>query len=140
MPAGIDEARVRRELTRWQTEALGAGLGHPDVWPGVVVGPLSDLDRELNTPVSAGAGGRRAVQLRRGLRRFADLIQDRLRQSPRVGKIEQIGVVQEAVYLYMSGAGVDFSALDLPSLAERLVERNLDVPGGAFELADRASR
>ena len=47
----------------------------------------------------------------RELRQFADLIQDRLKQSPNIGKVEQLGVQEEAVYLYYSGRR--FSAFGL---------------------------
>ncbi len=130
---GVDPARIRHELQRWEGNAVGAGLGHPDVWPTVLVGPLEDLAGELKRRCQEEPGGV-ARYTYEELRRFADLIQDRLRQSSRVGKIEQLGVVDESVYLYMSGRRVGSSALDLQGLAKRLAARNLDVPGGSFEL------
>jgi len=136
-PPGVDEARARHELRLWEGGAVGAGLGHPDVWPAVVVGPLGELAGELKRRCQQEPGGI-ARYTYAELRRFADLIQDRLRQSPRVGKIEQLGVVDEAVYLYMSGRRVGSSELDLQSLAQRLAQRNLDVPGGTFELTDQS--
>ncbi|HEY2158449.1 MAG TPA: efflux RND transporter permease subunit, partial [Isosphaeraceae bacterium] len=136
-PPGVDEARVRRELELWEGGAVGAGLGHPDVWPGVAVGPLGELAGELRRRGQQEPGGV-ARYTYEELRRFADTIQDRLRQSPRVGKIEQLGTVDEAVYLYMSGRRVGSSELDLDSMAKRLAQRNLDVPGGTFELADQS--
>jgi multidrug efflux pump subunit AcrB len=68
------------------------------------------------------------------LRRFADQIQDRLRQSPTVGKIEQLGVVEEAVFLYTSGRRLGASGIDVESLRQGIARRNVDVPGGTFEL------
>jgi len=136
-PPGVDEARVRHELSLWDRGAVGAGLGHPDVWPGVAVGPLGELAGELKLRCQQEPGGV-ARYTYEELRRFADMIQDRLRQSPRVGKIEQLGVVDEAVYLYMSGRRVGSSELDLDLLAKRLAQRNVDVPGGTFELSDQS--
>ena len=111
-PPGIDEARVRRELPLWESGAIGVGMGHPDVWPGVAVGPLGELAGELKRRCQQEPGGV-ARYTYEELRRFADMIQDRLRQSPRVGKIEQLGTVDEAVYLYMSGRRVGSLGLDL---------------------------
>jgi multidrug efflux pump subunit AcrB len=136
-PPGVDEARVRHELQLWEARTVGAGLGHPDVWPGVVIGPLGELAGELKRLCQQAPGGVASYTYEE-LHRFADLIQDRLRQSPRVGKIEQIGVVDEAVYLYMSGRRLGSSRLDLQALAKRLAQRNLDVPGGTFELTDQS--
>jgi multidrug efflux pump subunit AcrB len=130
---GADAEAVEREVERWQAETLGAGLGHPDVWPGVLVGPLEDLAGELRRRCQEEPGGIARYSYEE-LHRFADLLQDRLRQSPKVGKIEQLGVVDEAIYLYMSGRRVGSSALDLQTLAQRLAQRNIDVPGGAVDL------
>lgn len=134
---GVDEERVRRELLLWERGAVGAGLGHPDVWPPVAIGPLDELAGELKRRCQQEPGGV-ARYTYEELRQFADMIQDRLRQSPRVGKIEQLGVVDEAVYLYMSGRRLGSTGMDLQSLAKRLAQRNLDVPGGTFELADQS--
>lgn len=133
LPAGVDATRARQELRRWQDGAVGAGLGQPDIWPGVLVESPQDLARELRRHCQCEPGGVARYSYEE-LRRFADIIQDRLRHSPRVGKIEQLGVVDQAVYVYMSGRRVGSSALDLRSLAQRLAQRNLDVPGGSFEL------
>ena len=68
------------------------------------------------------------------LHRFADRIQDRLRQSVKVGKIEQIGVLDEAVYLYYSNRRLGPFGIDLALLGSRLQQRNSVEPGGTAEL------
>ncbi|WZO97758.1 efflux RND transporter permease subunit [Isosphaeraceae bacterium EP7] len=130
---GIDRASLGREVERWQASAVGSGLGHPDVWPGVLVADLSELVGELKRRCQAEPGGVARYSYEE-LRRHADLIQDRLRQTPRVGKIEQLGVVEEAVYLYMSGRRAASTGLDFEGLARTLAQRNIDVPGGTVEL------
>ena len=69
----------------------------------------------------------------RELRRFADLIRDRLKQYPTIGKIDEIGTQNEAIYLYYSSRR--FSGLDLSPqmLAARLERRNINLPGGRVE-------
>ena len=101
LAAGCDEARIRSEVDRWKEDNLGAGLGHPDVWPGVLVKEPADLAGQLKRVCQQEPGGIARYSYEE-LRRFADLIQDRLRQSPRVGKIEQIGALDETIYLYYS--------------------------------------
>ncbi|HVX12214.1 MAG TPA: efflux RND transporter permease subunit [Pirellulales bacterium] len=131
---GIDPDRLRRDLQRWQQETLGASLtSYPDVWPPVVVESLDHLAGELKRQCQAEPGGI-ARYTYEELHRFCDVIQDRLRQSPKVGKIEQLGVVDEAVYLYMSGRRIGASDLDIETLRQRIDQRNIDVPGGTFEL------
>ncbi len=73
----------------------------------------------------------------RELRRFADLIRDRLKQYPTVGKIDEIGVQDEAINLYYSGRR--FSALDLSPqmIAARLERRNINLPGGRVETPEQ---
>ncbi|QEH32535.1 Cobalt-zinc-cadmium resistance protein CzcA [Aquisphaera giovannonii] len=130
---GVDRRRLEEELTSWKAETLAAGLGHPDIWPPVVVESLDDLAAELRRAVRDEPGGVARYSYEQ-LHRFADRIQDRLRQSPRVGKVEQLGVVDEAIYLYLSGRRLGASGLDMQAIGRLLAARNLDVPGGEVQL------
>lgn len=134
--AGFDEETLRRELDRWELATLGAGLGHPDVWPGLLVRDPGDLAREMKTRVQEEPGGV-ARYTYEDLRRFADLIQDRLRQSPKVGKIEQIGVQEQAVFLYFSNRRLSSLGIEPTALAGRLAYRNINLPGGAVQLPEQ---
>ena len=69
----------------------------------------------------------------RELRHFADAIRDRLKQYPTVGKIDEIGTQNEAIYLYYSSRR--FNGLDLSpqTIAARLERRNINLPGGRME-------
>ena len=90
---------MRDEIRRWESDNVANGLGHPYIWPAVIVGHPSELLGELKAHCQAEPGGGVARYSYEELHRFADMIQDRLRQSTKVGKIEQLGVVGERVYL-----------------------------------------
>ena len=62
-------------------------------------------------------------------------MRDRLRQSPKVGKIELIGALDETVYLYYSNRRLAALGLDPAALAGQLAFRNINLPGGTVELA-----
>ena len=109
------EAELRGEVSRWESDALGAGLIHPDVWPGVLIKEPIDLAGELRRRCQQQPGGVVRYSYEE-LHRFADQIQDRLRQSPRVGKIEQLGVVDETIYLYYSNRRLGRWAWNPPHL------------------------
>ncbi len=130
---GRDADALRGEVERWQADHIGVGLGHPDIWSGVLVADPDDLVGELKRRCQAEPGGVARYSYEE-LHRFADLIQDRLRQSVKVGKIEQIGVLDEAFYLYYSNRRLSPFGFDLAQLASRLQERNTVEPGGTVEL------
>ena len=131
--AGKDEANLRKEVESWQLEALGAGLGHPDIWPGLLIHEPGELVGQMKAKVQAEPGGA-ARYTYEELHRFADRIQDRLRQSPKVGKIEQLGVQQQAVYLYFSNRRLGGFGLQPLALAQQLAYHNINLPGGTVEL------
>ena len=133
LPPGKDFAALRAEVERWQADTIGVGLGHPDIWPGVLVADPADLAGELTRRCQREPGGVARYSYEE-LHRFADLIKDRLRQSVKVGKIEQIGVLDEAVYLYYSNRRLGPYGFDLAQLASKLQQRNTVEAGGTVEL------
>ena len=60
-------------------------------------------------------------------------MRDRLRQSPKVGKIELIGALDETVYLYYSNRRLAALGLDPAALAGQLAFRNINLPGGTVD-------
>ena len=76
-------------------------MSHPDMWPGIIVRDLATLEAKLGAE-SRDPLGRPDRYSYRELRRFADLIRDRLKQYPTIGKIDEIGTQNEAIYLYYS--------------------------------------
>jgi multidrug efflux pump subunit AcrB len=133
LPEGADESRLQTEAGRWELETLGAGVGHPDIWPALLIHDPKTLAGEMKKRVQEEPGGV-ARYTYEELHRFADTIQDRLRQSPKVGKIEQIGVQQQAVYLYFSNRRLSGLGIEPMSLAGQLGYRNINMPGGSVEL------
>jgi multidrug efflux pump subunit AcrB len=130
---GHNESELGPCFERFKAENVGAGLGHPDIWPGVFVQKTSDLAHELKARCQEEPGGVARYSYEE-LRQFADILQDRLRQSPRVGKIEQIGVVSENIYLYYSNRRLGALGLDPNILSAQLAYRNINLPGGTVEL------
>lgn len=133
LPANREFADLKSALDQWEDTMRGAGMGHPDLWPAVLVQKLETLADELQEVCRNFPGGVARYSYE-DLRRFADLIQDYLRQSPRVGKIEQLGVQNEAVYLYYSDRRFATLGLDPLALARQLDQRNINLPGGHLEL------
>ena len=130
-----DDELIQASL-RWEREAVGTGMSHPDMWPGIFVRGLAGLEEKLRcSPRDAMQGSDRYSY--RDLRRFADVIRDRLKQFPTVGKIDEIGVQQESLYLYYSSRR--FGALELSpqAVAARLERRNINLPGGRVETAEQ---
>jgi multidrug efflux pump subunit AcrB len=129
---GRTDADLRREVDRWRHLNIGPDCGHPDIWPGVLVESTADVLTELK---KVARDPRRGVDRYsyRDLRRFADLVQDRLKQSANVGKVEQIGVQEEEIYLLYSSQRVAAFGVDADQLARSLSRRNINLPGGKLE-------
>ncbi|WP_437193199.1 efflux RND transporter permease subunit [Planctomicrobium sp. SH527] len=125
---------IKSLLLPWQDARMA--LRHPDVWPGILVQDPSQIESQLKTQCQASPGGI-ARYSHEEMRRFADTIQDRLRQSTKIGKIEQLGVVGERIDVYFSNHRLTPYGIDLTKLAQRLQERNSTLPGGAIELPDQ---
>jgi multidrug efflux pump subunit AcrB len=133
---GADREKVLTEIERWELANLGAGLSHPDIWPGLLVQDPGELVEQMKARVQNVPGGV-ARYTHEDLHRFADLIQDRLRQSPKVGKIQQIGVQQQAVFLYFSNRRLSGLGIEPMMLAGQLGYRNINMPGGSVELPEQ---
>ena len=137
MPAGRTRGR-RAARSCWPGNATRSvpGMAHPDIWPGVLIQDLDELPAVLRrNPHQPDRTVDRYSY--RELRQFADLIQDRLKQSPNIGKVEQLGVQEEAVYLYYSGRRFSAFGLSPEAVVERLRQRNINLPGGRVELPDQ---
>jgi len=132
LAAGRSDEELIREAQRWERDTIGTGMSHPDMWQGILVRDLGTLEAKLGTnPRDLLVRSDRYSY--RELRRFADAIRDRLKQYPTIGKIDEIGTQEEAIYLYYSNRR--FSGLDISpqTLAARLERRNINLPGGRLE-------
>ncbi|AWM36632.1 Multidrug resistance protein MexB [Gemmata obscuriglobus] len=130
---GRTEAGARAAIEAWERDALGSGTGHPDVWPGVLVSDPARLGPALKERVRSVPGGVARYTFKQ-MREYADLIQDRLRQSKFVGRIDQLGTQDEAVFLYYSNRRLTELGLDPSAINARLAARNINLPGGQVEL------
>ncbi len=133
LASGKTDQDLIREALRWESDTAGTGMTHPDIWPGVLVRDLAALESKLRCRPRDPLGGPDRYSYR-DLRRFADQVRDRLKSYPTVGRIDEIGSQNEAIYLYYSGRR--FAALDLSpqTVAARLESRNVHVPAGRFEI------
>jgi multidrug efflux pump subunit AcrB len=134
--AGHTDDELRREALRWEQDTIGTGMSHPDIWPGIILRDLGQLETRLRRSPLDTLGGPDRYSYRE-LRHYADMIRDRLKQYPTVGKIDEIGVQEEAIYLYYSSRRL--SALDLApqAIAGRLQRRNINLPGGRVETPEQ---
>ncbi|QJW95713.1 efflux RND transporter permease subunit [Frigoriglobus tundricola] len=133
LPAGRTEADARTALENWERESVGTGAGHPDMWPGVLIRDPADLASALKERVRSVPGGVARYTFKQ-MHDYADVIQDRLRQSKYVGRIDQLGVQDEAVFLYYSNRRLTELGLDPSVINLRLAARNISLPGGQVEL------
>jgi multidrug efflux pump subunit AcrB len=131
---GKTDQQLIHEALRWEQDTVGTGMSHPDMWPPIIIRDLSTLEQKLGRSVLDPLGRPDRYSYRE-LRRFADLIRDRLKQYPTIGTIDQIGQQNEAIHLYYSSRR--FSALDLSPqmVAASLERRNINLPGGRVETA-----
>jgi len=124
-------ADVERVVAAWRERSLAGGELHPDVWPGFLVEDLGELPERL-------AAAARDKYTYRDLKRFADLVQDRLKRYPTIGKVEQIGNQDERITLGYSGLAVGQLGLRAQQVFAALAERNTNMPGGRLELVDQS--
>ena len=130
--AGKTDEELIREALRWERHTVGTGMSHPDMWKGTIVRDLGTLEAKLSMS-QRDPLGRPDRYSYRELRRFSDAIRDRLKQYPTIGKIDEVGIQDEAIYLYYSSRRFNGLDLSLQSLAGRLQRRNINLPGGRLE-------
>ena len=130
---GQSEAAAKQVIDRWERDSVGEEMGHPDLWPGVLVADLDQLAAALKERVRAVPGGVPRYTFKQ-LHDYADMIQDRLRQSKYVGRIDQLGVQDEAIYLYYSNRRLTALGLEPSAINNRLAARNINLPGGQIDL------
>jgi multidrug efflux pump len=132
LAAGRTSDELVQEALRWRRDTIGTGLSHPDMWAGILIDDLSTLEQRLRHSLVDPLGGPDRYSYRE-LRRFADLIRDRLKQYPTIGKIDEIGAQNEVVNLYYSNRRLSALQLSPQMVASRLERRNINLPGGRVE-------
>jgi multidrug efflux pump subunit AcrB len=127
---GKTQADLQQATEQWERESAGAGEIHPDLWPGFWVGNLEELETHLRRNA-------RDKYTYRELRDFADRLRDRLKQSPFIAQIDLVGMQDERVWLSYSGQRLNQFGITPLSIAARIKERNINIPGGQVELPDQ---
>jgi multidrug efflux pump subunit AcrB len=133
LEAALSPGRTRDDLIRataqWR-ETSAAGEFHPDIWQGFWIRDLGELEAQLRLNA-------RDKYTYRELREFADRIRDRLKQSPFVAQVDQVGVQDERVWLTYSGERLNQFGITPLALVDRIEQRNINIPGGRVELPDQ---
>jgi multidrug efflux pump subunit AcrB len=124
---GKTEADLQRVTREWERDTAGAGEIHPDCWPGFWVRDPNDLEGLLRKNA-------RDRYTYRELKSFADRIRDRLKRSPFVAQIDEVGVQDERVWLAYSAQRLNQYGLAPQAIIDRIRERNINIPGGRLEL------
>jgi len=115
------------------------GLSHPDMWSGVLVRDLRTLERRLRDSLLDPLGGADRYSCRE-LREFADLIHDRFKRCPSIGKVDEIGIQEEVINLYYSNYRLTALGISPQILAARLQRRNINLPAAASRLHPKHRR
>lgn len=133
---GVSDQQIIHEALAWERDTAGTGSLHADMWPGVLIRNLNNLETKLVEHLRDPL--RRPDRYGyRDLHRFAELVRDRLKASSTIGQIDEIGNQREAIYLYYSSRR--FAALDLAprELMARIEARNINLPAGHIEMPNR---
>jgi len=130
LASGKTQRDLQQATAQWEHQTTGTGEYHPDIWPGFWVHDLSDLEAQLRLHA-------RDKYTYRELKGFADQIRDRLKQSPRVAQIDEVGAQDERVWLTYSGQRLNQFGITPLSLVSHIQARNINIPGGRVELPDQ---
>ncbi len=133
---GVTDEQLYAECLCWDRDTAQSALTHPDVWPGILVRELDSLEKLLRHAPRDPMGGPDRYSFRE-LRRFADLIRDRLKQYGTVDTIDQIGLQDEVINLLYSGRRFSALGISPQAIAQQLEARNINLPGGHVETGDQ---
>lgn len=124
--------RDLQEVTEeWEREAGSPMALQPDIWQPFWTDDITHLERDLRRSA-------RDLYSYRELKHFADRIRDRLKQSPFVAQIDQIGSQDERIWLMYSSQRLNQFGITPLGLMERIRERNINLPGGKIELSEQS--
>ena len=127
---GKTQKDLQKVTNDWIRQANGADEFDPDIWPGFWIHDLGDLEGQLRLNA-------RDKYTYRELKDFADRIRDRLKQSPYIAQIDEVGAQDERIWLTYSGQRLSQFGVTPLSLVDRIRERNINIPGGSVELANQ---
>lgn len=127
---GKTQSDLLKVTSQWERQAMGAGEYHPDIWLGFWIRDLNDLAKQLRLHAKDKYSYRE-------LQDFADRIRDRLKQSPYVAQIDEVGVQDERIWLTYSGQRLNQFGITPLSIIDRVQQRNINIPGGQVELPNQ---
>jgi len=121
--------QVAAAVTRFKAEYLHAAEFHPDAWPTLVIGNLSELESKM----TAAAGDKYSY---RELEDITETMQKTLQAVPIVSKVERSGILPERVLLTFSQERL--ATYDLPTNVDQLLgARNTNAAGGEMIIDGR---
>src|SRR5215467_106058 len=121
--------QVAAAVEKFKAENLHAAEFHPDAWPTLVIGDLSELERKM----TAAAGDKYTY---RELEDITETMQKTLQAVPIVSKVERSGILPERVLLTFSQERL--ATYDLPTNVDQLLgARNTNAAGGEMIIDGR---
>ncbi|HOW65988.1 MAG TPA: efflux RND transporter permease subunit [Candidatus Paceibacterota bacterium] len=118
--------RLKSAYDRFVTSvSTSEGQMHPDVSAPIIL--IGDDD-----PLPQIQQARQARYSYRELEKTAEKVEDTLKQAPSVGRVRQIGVVKETVYLLFSLATINGYDLSANAVMNAIASRNALIPSGTF--------
>src|SRR5215467_5224649 len=120
----LTAGQISAAIDKFKAENLHASEFHPDAWPTVVIGNVSELEGKL----TAAAGDKYTY---RELDDLTEKIQKTLQAVPIVSKVERSGILPERVLLSFSQERL--VPYDLPTNVDQLLSaRNTNAAGGEW--------
>jgi hypothetical protein len=121
--------QVAAVVEKFKAENLHAAEFHPDAWPTLVIGDLSELESKM----TAAAGDKYTY---RELEDITETMQKTLQAVPIVSKVERSGILPERVLLTFSQERL--ATYDLPTNVDQLLgARNTNAAGGEMIIDGR---
>src|ERR1700733_7434610 len=125
-----DDSAIRAFIQRFLSDRLKRSELHPDAWELALIRDPSETRGKL----ASVAGDKYSYA---DLDNFSDLIGRTLQGAAEVSKVENRGVLPQAVYLDYSQDRLAAYGLRPDDLSKVLSARNIIAPGGSIETADR---
>jgi multidrug efflux pump subunit AcrB len=126
----VDDQAVLAAVRQFSQEQVRASDLSPDVWAPVLIHDPSETEARLTSV----AGPRYSY---RELDEYSDVLRRSLLTSPKVSRVSRVGVLPEIVNLTYSQQRLAAYGLSPIATRDALRARNIDVPGGIFEIGGR---
>lgn len=125
-----NDSALREIMKRYIQARLATSDLHPDVWEVAVIRNIDETDDRLRDV----AGPKYSYV---ELDEHSDLIARTFQSLPSVSKVTKYGVLQEAIYLTFSNERLAAYGIQPATVQQILKARNVVLPGGVTEVAQR---